>query len=127
MSASSISVILIDHNAILLNGLSALIRNQGDMQLVGTGRTARDAVALYLQYEPDFTVIDLNLPDEQATYAIRQILSADPGAKLIGITTCELDSIAPEAMRAGVLGVVAKDRLEEDLAPMIRTHVTEKS
>jgi DNA-binding NarL/FixJ family response regulator len=126
MNAPSISVILIDHNPILLNGIAALIRSQADMQLVGMGRTARDAVALHLQYDPDFTVIDLDLPDDRVTYAIRQILSADPAAKLIGLTTCELDSVGPEARAAGVLGVVAKDRLEEDLVPLIRAHTTGK-
>lgn len=126
MNAPSISVILIDHNPILLNGIAALIRSQADIQLVGMGRTARDAVALHLQYDPDFTVIDLDLPDDRATYAIRQILSVDPAAKLIGLTTCELDSAGSEARAAGVLGVVAKDRLEEDLLPLIRAHATGK-
>lgn len=120
MSALAISVILVDHNPILLNGLAALIGNQADMLLIGTGRTARDAVALYLQYSPDITVIDLDLPDDRANHAIRQILSANPGAKLVGLTTCELDAVGPEALRAGVVGVVAKDRIEEDLLPLIR-------
>lgn len=127
MSASSISVILIDHNHILLDGLAALIRSQTDMQLAATGRTARDAVALYLEQRPDYTVLDLDLPDNQATHAIQQILLADPGAKVIGLTTCELDRVGPDALAVGVLNVVAKDRIEEDLVQLIRTHIGRKS
>jgi DNA-binding NarL/FixJ family response regulator len=126
MSPSSISVILIDHNQILLNGLAALIRSQPDMQLAGTGRTARDAVALHLSCRPDCTVIDLDLPCGQAIHVIKQILSADPGAKVIGLTTFELDQIGPDALGAGVLGVIPKDRIEGDLVKLIRAHDARK-
>lgn len=126
MNVSFISIILIDHNQILLKGLSVLISDQADMRVVGTGRTASEAVALHLANRPDCAVIDLDLPAGQATHAIRQILSSDPGAKLIGLTTCELDNVGPEALAAGALGVIPKDRIEEDLVPLIRRHVTRK-
>jgi DNA-binding NarL/FixJ family response regulator len=127
MSPPAISVILIDHNHILLSGLAALIRGQPDMRLAVTGRTARDAVTLHLAHRPDFTVIDLDLPCGQAIHAIKQILSADPGAKVIGLTTFELDQIGPDALDAGVLGVIAKDRIEGDLVTLIRGHNARKS
>lgn len=120
MIERSISVIVIDHNHILLEGLSVLIRNEADMRLAGKGQTAHDAVALYRSLKPDFTVIDLDLPDDQAIYAVRQILSADPGARLIGLTTCELDRVGPHALGAGVLAVVPKDRIHDDLVCLIR-------
>lgn len=123
MSSPSITVVLIDHNHILLDGLAALVRSQTDMQLAATGRTAREAVALHLKHRPDYTVIDLDLPDDQATYAIQQILSADPRAKVIGLTTWELDRVGHAALAAGVLAVIANDRIEDDLVPLIRTHV----
>ena len=127
MSSPSISVVLIDHNHILLSGLAALIRGQPDMQLAGTGHTARDAVALHLAHRPDFTVIDLDLPCGQAIYAIKQILSADPVAKIIGLTTFELDQIGPDALDAGVLGVIPKDRIEGDLVTLIHAHNARKT
>lgn len=127
MSLSSISVLLIDHNQILLTGLDALIRGQPDMQLAGTGRTARDAVTLHLAHRPDFTVIDLDLPCGQAIHVIKQILSVDPGASVIGLSTFELDQIGPEALSAGVLGVIPKDRIEGDLVNLIRIHNTRKN
>jgi DNA-binding NarL/FixJ family response regulator len=126
MSVPSISVILVDHNQILLSGLAALIRSQTDMRLVGTGRSARDAIALHSEHRPDFTIIDLDLPDSPAIYAIQQILLADPGAKLIGLTTYELGRVGREAQSAGVLGVIPKDRIEEDLVVFIRAHVTRR-
>jgi DNA-binding NarL/FixJ family response regulator len=117
---SPITVIAIDHNPILLEGIEVLIRNHSDMRLVGTATGAGKAVSLYLKTSPDITVIDLELPDSTAFAAVRHILLAHPGAKLIGLTTYEFDRSRPEALAAGVVAVIAKDRIGEDLVSMIR-------
>jgi hypothetical protein len=44
----------------------------------------------------------------------------NPQARLIGLTTYEFDKSGPEALEAGVIAVVAKDRIGEDLVPLIR-------
>ena len=68
-------------------------------------------------------VIDLELPNRTAFTAIRHILAAKPGAKLIGLTTFELDKSGAEALAAGVTAIVAKDRIDEELVSLIRHRV----
>jgi CheY-like chemotaxis protein len=119
-NSSPITVIAIDHNPILLEGIEVLIRNQSDMRLLGTATGAGKAVALHLKTSPDITVIDLELPNSTAYEAIRHILLANPRAKLIGLTTYEFDRFWPEALAAGVVAVIAKDRIGEDLVSLIR-------
>jgi DNA-binding NarL/FixJ family response regulator len=114
-----IKVLVVDHNPILLQGIAVLIRSQPDMKLVGATGGAAEAIALHRETSPDVTVIDLELSAGSRTI-IRGILSVEPHARLIGLTTSELDRYGNEALPAGVKAVLAKDRLELTLAPLIR-------
>jgi two-component system nitrate/nitrite response regulator NarL len=100
-----------------------LIRSQPDMDLAGTAKSAEAAVALFLKTCPDITVIDLELVDSTALEAIRRIRLANSNAKLIGLTTCDLDKAGTEAMAAGVLAIVEKDRIGTMLVDLIRHSV----
>jgi two-component system NarL family response regulator len=116
-----ISVLAVDHNPILLEGIAVLITGQPDMDLVGTANNGNDACALHLQMLPDVTVIDLELPDASACLEIRRILALHKEAKLIGLATWDTDRKVSEALAAGACAVVAKDRLAEDLPAVIRS------
>jgi len=120
---SLITGLAVDHNPILLEGIAVLIRSQPDMKLVGTANSAAAAVDLHRQNSPDVTVIDLELPHLSAITAIFDIFSTEPGAKIIGLTTSELDRSAQKALAVGLMAVVAKDRLEEMLVSLIRYRV----
>jgi two-component system NarL family response regulator len=123
---SSITVLAVDHNPILLKGIAVLIGGQPDMKLVGTARNSSDAFALHLRMSPDVTVIDLELPDSSACVTIRRILAADTDARLIGLTTWDVDNMASDALAAGASAVVAKDRLAEDLPAIIRSRASRR-
>jgi DNA-binding NarL/FixJ family response regulator len=120
---SHITVLAVDHNPILLGGIAVLINSQPDMELVGTANSAAAAVEMYRDRSPDVTVIDLELPRSTAISAINEIFSIEPYAKLIGLTTAEFDRAAQQALAAGVMAVVAKDRLEDMLVSLIRYRV----
>jgi len=93
------------------------------MELVGTAKSAGVAIALFLKTCPDITVIDLELADSTALEAIRRIRLANSNARLIGLTTCDLDKAGTEAMAAGVLAIVEKDRIGTTLVDLIRHSV----
>jgi two-component system, NarL family, response regulator len=119
-------VLAIDHNPILLKGIAVLIGEQPEMKLVGTARNSSEALALHRQMLPDVTVIDLELPDSSACVTIRRILTADAGARLIGLTTWEVDNKVSDALAAGACAVVAKDRLADDLPATIRSRASRR-
>jgi DNA-binding NarL/FixJ family response regulator len=120
MQQVPVAVLVVNHNAMLLEGIAVLIRSQPDMTLIGSAKCAYSALEAYLETRPDITVIDLELPDSSAIQAIRRIRSADANAKLIGVTTYELDKSGPEALTAGALAIIAKDRIGETLVDLIR-------
>ena len=113
-------MLAVDHNPILLKGIAVLIGEQPDMKLVGTARNSSEAFGLHLEMLPDVTVIDLELPDASACTAIRRILAADAGARIIGLSTWDVDNKVSDALAAGASAVVAKDRLADDLPVTIR-------
>lgn len=122
-SKDPITVLAVDHNPILLEGIAVLIQIQPDMKLVGTANSAGAGVELHRQHSPDVAVIDLDLPNLSAITAIQDIFSEEPRAKIIGLTSSELDNSSQTALAAGVIAVVAKDRLAEILVPLIRYRV----
>jgi DNA-binding NarL/FixJ family response regulator len=101
-------------------GLALLVRLQPDMQLVGAVATAEEALQIYVEQRPDVTLIDLDRPSAAAIGAIRKIRERDAGARIIGLTTYEPDAAWAEALAAGALHCVAKDRLGDTLPGLIR-------
>ena len=101
-------------------GLALLVRLQPDMQLVGAVATAEEAVHMYIEQQPDVTLMDLELPAESALGAIRKIRARDAGARIIGLTTYEPDAAWARALAAGACQCIAKDGLSDSLPRLIR-------
>jgi DNA-binding NarL/FixJ family response regulator len=119
--AQKIRVVLVNHNPLLREGLSVLIRLQTDMEVLAAAATA--AVQLYRELRPDMTLIDLDLPNGAGIQAIIQIRKLHPSAAILGLVTDDWDDSAKKsAMRAGVRGCLAKARLNTELIPRIREH-----
>jgi DNA-binding NarL/FixJ family response regulator len=117
---NAIRVLAVDHNPLMREGLALLVRLHPDMQLVGAVATAEEAVCVYIEQRPDVTLMDLDLPSDAAFGAIRKIRARDAKARIIGLTTYEPDSAWTRALSAGVCRCVAKDRLGDSLAEVIR-------
>ena len=120
MEPGNIRLLVVDHNALLREGLALLIRLEPDMQLLAVAATGDEAVELFRKHRPDVTLMDLDLPDRAGIRAIEQIRSMDPRARIIGLVTYEWDQCAQDGLRAGALGYVTKDRLHDELIPRIR-------
>jgi DNA-binding NarL/FixJ family response regulator len=112
----------VDHNPLLREGLSLLIRFEPDLELLAVAATGDEAVELFRKDRPDVTLMDLDLPDGAGIRAIEQIRTIDPSARILGLVTYEWDECAEEGIRAGAWGYVAKDRLHDELIPRIREH-----
>ena len=117
---NAVRVLAVDHNPLMREGLALLVRLQPDMQLVGAVATAEEAVHMYIEQQPDVTLMDLELPAESALGAIRNIRARDAGARIIGLTTYEPDAAWARALAAGACQCIAKDGLSDSLPRLIR-------
>ena len=118
---TSTRVLIADDQALLRQGLAMMIGAQPDMDVVGEAATGTEAVAAAGRLRPDIVVMDIRMPDMDGVEATRQICAAQPsGARVIMLTTFDLDEYVVAALQAGASGFLLKDALPADIIAAIR-------
>ncbi len=118
-----IRVLVADDQALVRVGLKVLIEDQEDLELVGEAADGRDAVELARRTRPDVVLMDIRMPVMDGLEALRAI-TADPGlagARVVMLTTFELDEYVFEALRSGASGFLIKDTEPFEILRAIRT------
>lgn len=113
-------MLLIEHNRILLDGLSGLLSESPYMELAGAVASGAAGVAVFAQERPTVAIVDLELPDITAVEVVRQIRNLDSKAPILILATYELDAAGTEAITAGATAIIAKDQSAILLVPLIR-------
>lgn len=114
------SVLVIDHNHILLDGISSLIRTEPDLVLAGAASSLQEGLALLAGAHIDCVLIDLDMPSVSGHDDIRSLSERDPALTIIGLITYELDDRASEALARGASAVLGKDQISQSLIELIR-------
>jgi DNA-binding NarL/FixJ family response regulator len=84
-------------------------------------RLARAGFRMLLGVEPNIEVMDIRMPELDGLEATRRILAADDSARILILTTFDLDEYVYEALRVGASGFVLKDDPAEQLIAAVRT------
>lgn len=113
-------VLVVDDHPFMRVGVSAILRAQSDMSVVGEAATAAEAIAAYRKHLPDLIVIDLGLPDDSGLNVIRSVRSLDPAARFVVLTNSEGDEDIYQALTAGALGYVVKGMAHQSLVEAVR-------
>ena len=116
----TIKVMVVDDHPLMRVGVSAILRSQSDMQVVGEAANAAEAIAAYCQHVPDLVVIDLGLPDDSGLNVIRSVRSRYPNARFVVLTNSEGDEDIYQALSAGALGYVVKGMANHSLVEAVR-------
>jgi two-component system NarL family response regulator len=120
VSDRKITVLIADDHPIFRAGLRTLIDGQPDMMVVAEAADGREAVALFARYRPDVTLMDLRMPELDGPSAIKAVLAAHPGARVIVLTTYDGDDDVERAAQAGAVGYLLKDTFAEGMLDAIR-------
>jgi DNA-binding NarL/FixJ family response regulator len=118
----TIRVLLADDQALVRAGFRALIDSAPDLQVVGEAADGRQAVHLMRETRADIVLMDIRMPVLDGLAATREITS-DPelaGAKVLVLTTFEIDEYVFTALRAGASGFLGKGVEAGDLQEAIR-------
>ncbi len=115
-----IRVLLVDDHGVIRVGLERLMSTTEDLELVGTAATGELAVELAAAHEPDVVLMDLSLPGMDGVAAARAILSAQPHARVLVLTSASDRPRILAALDAGAAGYLLKDSEPDELFDGIR-------
>jgi two-component system NarL family response regulator len=115
-----IRLLIADDHVTVLEGLSAIIGRQPDMQVVAEAADGRQAVDLWREHRPDVTLLDLRMPTLDGVGAIEAIRREDASARIIVLTTYDTDTEILRAIKAGAKAYLLKDARREELLDCIR-------
>ncbi len=115
-----IRILIADDHNVLRDGLAAIIRQERDLDVVGEVGDGRQAVEQWKKQRPDVTLMDLRMPGLDGVNAIYEIRAADPGARIIVLTTFDGDEDIYRGLRAGAKSYLLKDVRREELFQCIR-------
>ena len=116
----TIRVLLVDDQAMVRAGLRMLLSGEPDVEVVGEAGNGREAVAMAGRIDPDLVLMDIRMPEMDGLEATRRILAADEDAKVLVLTTFDLDDYVFEALRAGASGFLLKDARADELVQAVR-------
>ncbi|MFC7867399.1 DNA-binding response regulator [Streptomyces sp. S816] len=116
----TIRVLIADDQMMVREGFSVLLNAMPDIEVVGEAVNGREAVQRVRQLVPDVVLMDIRMPELNGIEATREIVAADAAAKVLVLTTFDLDEYVYQALRAGASGFLLKDASARQLADGVR-------
>jgi DNA-binding NarL/FixJ family response regulator len=116
-----IRVLVADDQSVVRAGFRLLLSANEDIDVVAEASNGLEAVEKAARFEPDVVLMDIRMPELDGLKATRRILAANPTARILILTTFDLDEYVYEALRAGASGFVLKDDPPEQLIAAIQT------
>jgi DNA-binding NarL/FixJ family response regulator len=115
-----IRVLVADDQALMRTGFRMILDAQEDFEVVGEAIDGADAVRQFERLDPDVAVMDVRMPTMDGIEATRRLTAREPPARVLILTTFDLDEYVYEALRAGASGFLLKDRPPEELVAAVR-------
>lgn len=116
-----IRALLVDDQALIRAGLRMVLEEEPDIEVVGEAATGEEAVSMTRRLAPDVVLMDVRMPGTDGIEATRRIVEERPAARVLVLTTFDLDEYAFSALRYGASGFLLKDVPPGELADAIRS------
>jgi DNA-binding NarL/FixJ family response regulator len=117
---NKIRILLADDHTILREGISSLLNDEADMQVIGEAEDGRTAVKMACEQMPDVVLMDIGMPLLNGLEATRQIKRDCPGVKVLILTMHENEEYIRQVLASGAMGYILKDAAARDLLDAIR-------
>jgi DNA-binding NarL/FixJ family response regulator len=115
-----IRVVVADDQPLVRSGFRMILDERDDLELVGEAQNGDEAVALARELDPDVILMDVRMPGLDGVEATRRLVDANTRARILILTTFDLDEYVYAAIRAGASGFLLKDVQPADLVDAIR-------
>ncbi len=104
-------IVIVDDDDIVLLSLKTIIEASG-MEVLATGKSGEDAIALYARYQPDVLLSDIRMGNMDGITAATEILQQYPDARILFLTTFSDDEYVVNALKCGAKGYILKQDFE---------------
>jgi DNA-binding NarL/FixJ family response regulator len=118
--ADQLRVLVVDDQALVRDGFSVILDAQPDITVVGEAGDGEEAVSAALALRPDVVLMDVRMPKLDGIKATARICAETP-ARVLVLTTFDLDEYVYDALHAGASGFLLKDMRRDELVAAVRT------
>ena len=115
-----ISVLIVDDQDLVREGLRLLLDAEPDLSVVGEAGTGGQALAQARRLDPDVILMDVRMPEMNGIEATTRLVQAGSRARILMLTTFNLDEYVYHALKAGASGFLLKDTNREQLTSAVR-------
>jgi DNA-binding NarL/FixJ family response regulator len=128
MTATQISVVVVDDEPLIRSGLRAIINAEHDLTVAGEAGDGAEVLPVVRRTRPDVVLMDVRMPAVDGIQATRLLLDRlDPAPRVLVVTTFENDDYVYDALRAGASGFLLKRTPPDDIVQAIRMVVGSES
>jgi two-component system NarL family response regulator len=114
---------IVDDHSMVRMGLISLLASEPDMQVVAEAEDIEQAVAAFSKHRPDVTLMDVRMPGGSGLVALKRIKAIDPAARVVILSTYDLEEPMIAAHHSGACGYLLKSvKFDELVASIRRVH-----
>lgn len=112
-------LLVVDEHPVVHQGVRFLLQHADHIEIVGNAASGKEAIQATRRTDPDLILLDIRLPDMLAEEAISRIQAASPSCKIVLFTAYVSPTVAEQATRLRVHGLLGKDARPQDLLDVI--------
>ena len=112
---------MVDDHRLIRESIKSLIENETNIEIIGEAGTGEEAVRMAQELKPDVILTDFNMPLMNGIEASREITHENPGIKILLMSTALTIHIIERALEAGILGLMSKTSVADELIDAIDT------
>ncbi len=114
-------ILLVDDHPLVRDGIQTMLKDETSLQLIGSSKTAAEALAFLSNEEPDVILLDISLPDMDGLQLCEKIRLKNKSTKIIGLTSTNEAGIITGLLQRGGNGYLLKNMERADLLEAIQT------
>ena len=122
----SVRVLIADDQSMVRAGFRMLLSGESDIEVVAEASNGLEAVDKAARFHPTVVLMDIRMPELDGLQATRRILAADDTARILILTTFDLDEYVYEALRAGASGSCSRTTLPNSSSPQSASSPAER-
>jgi len=119
--SQAIRIVLVDDHPLVLEGISARLSEEGDIQIVGTASNGKEALDMIKAEKPDVVLMDVSMPVMDGLEAMEHLAQDHPSVRVLILSMHDDHEYIMRLMKLGAAGYVLKDVASDELITAIRT------